>query len=228
VEKSSLYIVTMADNQDICDVQHGFDRGIDFNTIKNKLIKEYDAIKTKITELDDQHKFYERRKKMLFHKMIYCMVALVQLRNGSRISEAVEAFKKFIKCRDLNDKILVKIAKSESIKYKKETKEQFKTKARYRKMMFPNDWIEIDDIDCVNRYTTIVPNKKLQKRVLDYLLKYFNCNTHSLRYAFINYMLFDLKKEMSVVAKFVGHTNVQQLVTYTQQKHCDKLFDIDL
>jgi|HubBroStandDraft_3_1064219.scaffolds.fasta_scaffold07901_2 integrase len=210
------------------DVAHGFDRGIDFNTIKAKLIKEYDDLKSKFSDLDFDDKFYVRRKRMIFHKMIYCIIALIQLRGGSRISEAVSAFKKFITTGNFDNKVLVKIAKSESIKYKKETKEQFKTKARYRKMMFPSDWIEISDEEDLDFYSKVIPNKKLQKRVLDYLLQYFDCNTHSLRYAFINHMLYDQKKEMSLVARFVGHTNVQQLVTYTQQKQTDKMFDMDI
>lgn len=214
--------------KDECDVEHGFDRGIDFNVIKDKLIKEYEIIRDQDVELDNEDKFYDRRKKMLIHKMIYCIVALIQLRNGSRISEAVNAFKQFISKDNFNNKVLVKIAKSESTKYKKNTKEKFKTKARYRKIMFPIDWIEIDNNDDIKIYSDNIQNKKLQKRVLDYLLKYFDCNTHSLRYAFINHMLFDLGKEMAVVAKFVGHTNVQQLVTYTQQKQTDKMFDIDI
>lgn len=219
-------------NKDKCDidVQHGFDRGIDFNTIKNKLIREYEILNNYLSDLDNEDKFYERRKKMIIHKKIYCIIALIQLRNGSRISEAVEAFKKFISFGEFNGKVLVKIAKSESIKYKKGTKEKFTTKIRYRKIMFPSDWIEFDygDDDDIISYSKDIPNKKLQKRVLDYLLKHFDCNTHSLRYAFINHMLFDLGKEMAVVAKFVGHTNVQQLVTYTQQKQTDKIFDMDI
>lgn len=217
--------------EDNIDVSHGFDRGIDFNTIKNKLIREHEILKNHFSDLDKEDNFFERRKRMIIHKLIYCIVGLIQLRNGSRISEAVNAFKQFISKEDFeyfNNKVIVKIAKSESIKYKKDTKEKYTTKARYRKMMFPSNWIEIDDIIDLNYYSNLIPNKKLKKRVLDYLLKYFNCNTHSLRYAFINHMLFDLGKEMAVVAKFVGHTNVQQLVTYTQQKQTDKMFDMDI
>jgi len=68
----------------------------------------------------------------------------------------------------------------------------------------------------------------LKRRTCDYLLRGFDCNTHSLRYACINYLLYDQKKEMAIVAKFVGHTGIAQLVRYTQLKESDKIFDLDI
>ncbi len=67
----------------------------------------------------------------------------------------------------------------------------------------------------------------LEHCVLNYMLRNFQCNTHSLRYAYINYMLYDKKQQMAIVAKFVGHSNLNQLMRYTQNKEVDKMFDID-
>lgn len=216
------------DEEQLIDVEHGFDRGVDFTIMKDKLIKDFEAINSRFANLDIDDSVYIRKRRMIFHRMIYCLIALIQLRCGSRICEAVSAFKKFITSKNFDDKVFVKIAKSESIKYTKDTKEQYKTKARYRKMIFPTKWIKIDHIDILESYSSKIPNARLQKRVLDYLLKYFNCNTHSLRYAFINYMLFIEKKEPSLIAKFVGHVNMNQIVTYTQHKQVDKIFDLDI
>ena len=56
----------------------------------------------------------------------------------------------------------------------------------------------------------------------------FSCNTHSLRYAFINHMIYVENRPLPDIAKFVGHKNINQLVTYTQQKNCNKIFDLDV
>jgi len=150
------------------------------------------------------------------------------LKNGSRISEACKAFRLFIKNKNFMDKVVVKISKSECIKYKKETKEMFVTKIRNRQMKYPSDWVFLDYEKSMEKNLDGIDNDHLQQRVLDFMLKNFQCNTHSLRYSFINYMLFVKKKEMALVAKFVGHTDVNNIVRYTQTKNLDHMFDMDI
>ena len=77
-------------------------------------------------------------------------------------------------------------------------------------------------------YIGKIPLDKIKKRVLDHLLKYYSCNTHSLRYAYINFMIYNQKNEPSLVAKHVGHSNLNQLIRNTQNKQADKLFDVDI
>ena len=60
------------------------------------------------------------------------------------------------------------------------------------------------------------------------MLLHFNSNTHSLRYAYINYMLYTKKIEMNIVSKIIGHVNCSQLTTYTQQKNSDKTLQMDI
>jgi len=208
----------------------GFDRGVDFTTMKDKLCKDYDKLCQDGFNLYKDGKNYEKDKNTIMRKIIYTIIAMIQLRNGSRISEAVNAFGIFLeKDRDLNQKVLVKIAKSKALKTKKNTNEKYITKTRYRKMIFPGEWIghDIPNADEIRDYLENYDGN-LKKRVLDFLHNNYNCNTHSLRYAFINYMLYDQKKEMALVAKFVGHSGVGQLVRYTQAKEADKLFDLDI
>jgi hypothetical protein len=210
--------------------QTGFDRGVDFNTMKDKLIKEYHTIITDRDQLDPNDKAYDSKKANLMRRQMYVVIAMIQLRNGSRISEAVEAFSLFMEPdRVVSEKVSVKIAKSKTLKYKKGTNEKYITKTRYRKMIYPVDWIDtnIPQVDDIRDYLENYEGN-LKKRVLDYLLHKHQCNTHSLRYAFINHMLYEQKKEMALVAKFVGHSNVSQLVRYTQAKEADKLFNLDI
>lgn len=209
-------------------IAKGFDRDVDYKTMKKQLIDKYNERSNELSVLSVEDKSYISKKRILINKLIYLLVAMTQLRNGSRISEACKAMKLFFKECNLIDRVIVKIAKSESIKYKKDTKEQFTTKPRYRKMMFPGNWVKIEIIKDIKLNLQNIPSKRLQQRVLDYLLQNFKCNTHSLRYSFINYMLYDQKKEMTLVAKFVGHVDTSMLVRYTQLKNTEGIFDLDI
>ena len=99
--------------------------------------------------------------------------------------------------------------------------------------MFPKAWVNKDDINelIINLYNTnneLINNSLLKKSICKYMNRKFNCNTHSLRYAFINYFLYIEKRPIPDVAKFVGHANINQLVTYTQRKNCEQIFDLDI
>ncbi len=240
-------------------ISQGFDRNVDYLTMKKSFIDAYNEYydhyfeKFDSTKVKDPTSFNPGRD---LNKLIYVIISMIQLRNGSRISEAVKAFIQFLSTNSfdlkedissiLSKKVIVKISKSEKKFYDKNTHRVKTTKPRFRKMMFPYHWIQhkplenpfkIDEDDKRNKadFTSLLirisqgyDQFKLKKNVLDYLLKYHKCNTHSLRYAFINYMIYDKKNDISSVAKFVGHANLNQIVRYTQQKNSDKLFDIDM
>lgn len=219
----------MSDDEEINDepkIDAGWDRSIDFVPIKEKLLNSFNKLHDSIDIIDDK---YEKRTTL--NKLIYIIIALIQLRNGSRISEASTAMLKFMEVNDLTQKVIVKIAKSEGIKYNNRTKERKMCKARYRKIMFPVDWIDeniFDDIKGRKPICLLVKGSLLRQRVRDYLRTYFDCNTHSLRYACINYLLSEKKLPMNVVSKYVGHSSVNQLVTYTQHKNVDGVFDLNI
>lgn len=213
------------------EIAKGFDRGVDFNDIKEKLIKDFkDTLEDKLPRADDKY-----TEKILCNRLVYCIIAMIQLINGSRISEACKAIIKFFELEEINDetRVVVKISKSEKLQYNRVTKKKYLSKARFRKMRFPN-WIDEGEVDMLKIHTKYVKDclgideLLLRQRVRDYLLKNFECNTHSLRYAFINYMLHDKQKPMNEVAKFVGHKNTNQICTYTQNKNVEKLFDMDI
>lgn len=212
--------------EDEPQVSKGFDRDIDYESIKEKLITAFNDYQKQVYELDEETKNYIAKRRILMHKLIYITIACIQLINGSRILEAVKAFRLFIKTREFSKRVTIKLAKSETTKYKKGKK--YVTKARFREMKFPQKWITLEYPKDMKFYTKSIENPKMKKRVLDYLLKYQDCNTHSLRYAFINYMLYVKKWEMGLIGKFIGHSNLNQLIRYTQTKNSNKIFDLDI
>lgn len=212
--------------EDVTDkVAKGFDRDIDFGPMKTKLINEFNDNMQKLRNFKQSEAKSKAERRYLINKLNYCLIAMIQLRNGSRISEACMAYRSFMAGHDLNDPVIVKIAKSEKTTIKKDTGEEYTTRARYRKITFP-DWFKKEDFNFLKKRSDTKNLQKcisLKKRTLDYLRKYHECNTHSLRYAFINYLLHDKKQEMNTVAKIVGHVNLNMLVKYTQNKNVDKL-----
>jgi integrase len=207
-------------------IAKGFDRDIDYKSMKDRLIHEFDSLFPRIATANTDYKYA-----MLIHKLIYLMISMIQLRNGSRVSEAIAAFRAYLRSADDIDRVIVKIAKSDGIKYDKIKKEKKRAKARYRKIMFPDKWVSRDiltEIKSRDETKEWIKSSRLRKRVLDYLLKNFECNTHSLRYAFINFMLYEEKRPMNDVAKFVGHVDVSMLVRYTQVKNTEQIFDLDI
>jgi len=200
----------------------GFDRGIDYLVIKERLVKNIQM---------NYEKFLDSQKKITLSRLIYALIACIQLRNGSRISEAVKAFAIFIK-KGIDARVVVKISKSDGHYKDKKTGEMKQKKIRYREMMFPKNWFEnLDFWEMIKKkkYTKqLIESGRLKKRVLDYMAINFDCNTHSLRYAFINHMLYVEKRPPEDVAKFVGHIDTTMLTRYTQLKNCNKIFDLDI
>jgi integrase len=213
------------------EIKNGWDKGLDFKIIKKKLINELERIYNQIEQISEENaNKYDTKKKNLIKKLIYLTISLIQLRNGCRITEAVNAFKIFNESGDHNKKVIVKIGKSDATKVKKDGK-RVKLKARYRKIEFPNEWIDIDVFGYISKSSAlndVLKCSNIKRRIFDYLTKNFNCNTHSLRYAFISYLLYEKKVEPIIVAKFVGHANTNQLHRYSQMKEVDKIFKINL
>ncbi|RLF23437.1 MAG: hypothetical protein DRN15_06345 [Thermoprotei archaeon] len=64
----------------------------------------------------------------------------------------------------------------------------------------------------------------MKKKVQLYARKELGINRHSLRYAFITYLL---RKGISpsLIAKITRHKNLNYILTYTQQKTADKILE---
>lgn len=202
------------------EIYKGFDRDIDHDDIKRRFIDYYNVLDEKLDTI-----VKEKSREMKIRKIIYLLIAMNQLYNGSRISEACLHFKKICDNSGKFDKIyVVKISKSESIKYK--NGEKYKTKTRFRNMKCM-DWINFDKHkDDIILIFKCLPFDRLKKRVLDMMILQFKCNTHSLRYAKINDLI-QKNVALPTISSYVGHVNTNMLTKYTQNKNVLKVFDME-
>lgn len=128
----------------------------------------------------------------------YFIIALIQLRNGSRISEAIRAFKRWVQSGV--EELHVEVSK--------------KKKPESRLMIIPHDLAEfrLECLDLAN-----VDDFKLKKRVQSVLYRYAKLNTHSLRYAYITYLLRQ-GVNPAIVSKLIHHSKLETLLHYVQSK----------
>jgi integrase len=161
-----------------------WDKGLDYETAYSILIRKINSIKNNKTKC-------------------YFAIALVQLRNGSRISEAIRAFKEWI--RSSKTELYVRVSKKKHIEN--------------RLMIIPH---EIHSLRLICTDLLGVSDKKLRNRVLAILYYYFKWNTHSLRYSFITYLLRN-NVNVAIVSKLVKHSRLDTLLHYVQSKEAEKV-----
>lgn len=140
-------------------------------------------------------------------RLSFLVISLIQLQNGSRIGETINAVNIFI--RDLDCKVaVITIAKR---------KDGFR-----RKILLP----ELINKEILERIKPVIKDdsiEELSKKIRMFLTRHYGWNTHSLRYALINYLAIEKKVPVNLVSKLVGHKNMNQLLTYTQNRHVDDL-----
>jgi integrase len=157
----------------------GWDKGLDYETTYSKILKH----------------MYKAR----YPALCYDAILLTQLRNGSRISEAVRSFREFLTTHAIE--VSVRVSKRRD--------------NAQRLMIIPRELININIDVCkelLGLNDTILIN-----RVKTYAKESYGFNTHSLRYAFITHLL---KQGINpaVVSKITGHKNLGYILTYTQEK----------
>jgi integrase len=161
-----------------------WDKGVDFETAYAMLLRKIGSVKSNKTRC-------------------YFMIALIQLRNGSRISEAIRAFKEWV--RSSKTEIHVKVSK--------------KKREELRLMIIPSE-IAHYRLLCIDLLE--VSDKALRNRVLATLYYYFKINTHSLRYAFITYLLRN-NVNPAIVSRIVKHSRLDTLLHYVQVKESERV-----
>jgi len=161
-----------------------WDKGIDYETAYTRLLRKINSVKRDSTRC-------------------YLIIALIQLRNGSRISEAIRAFKEWVKSN--KTELYVRVSK--------------KKRDELRLMVIPGEVLQYR-LQCVDLLS--LNDKALRERVRATLHYYFKINTHSLRYAFITYLL-KSGVNPALVGKVIRHSRLDTLMHYVQVKEADSL-----
>jgi integrase len=135
------------------------------------------------------------------------VVLLVQLRNGSRIGEAIEATKAFCATKEYN--IRVKVEKHKG--------------TDTRLMVLPEELRDRQGREYLAQACIRLSKvKSAVNAVKLYCRRTFGFNTHSLRYAYVTYML-SKGVNPSLVAKITGHKSLSYILHYTELKTAEDL-----
>lgn len=165
-------------------MKKSWDKGVDYVHMYNKLVK-----------LTKNNNIYTK---------CYASILLTQLRNGARVSEAVRAFREFL--RTNNNIVYIKVSK----KKKEET----------RMIVIPPEILDLDLIDCYDLVND--SDSKVSNKIAQWSLSHLKVNTHSLRYAFITYLL-KQNVNPAVIAKITKHSKLDYILTYTQAKQAEEI-----
>jgi len=160
-------------------IEHTWDYSVDFLEAKKALTSAYKQL------FDLNLMPYEA----------YVAILLIQLVNGSRIREAIRAFKTFVESNQ----------------------REFQLQAeKHGNMKF---FIIPDVIKNRQSYRLIstIPDDKLANRIRMFALKYLKCNTHSFRYALISFLAKN-GTDPAIIAKITGHKELKRIIQYTQLK----------
>ncbi len=133
------------------------------------------------------------------------IVLLTQLRNGSRIGEAISFIK--IVANDFKRECYITVEK--------------RKKSDVKRLMILPDEITKNDILKIAGFLN-EDKEVLRKRVLAFAKKNYGFNTHSLRYAFITYYS---KKGISpqVIAKMTKHAKLDYIIRYVEEMEAEDL-----
>ena len=137
----------------------------------------------------------------------YDVILLVQLRNGSRIGEAVEAVKEF--CRTKENAVRVRVEKHKG--------------TDTRLMVLPEELRNREGKDLLAKACIKLTKLKDAKDSVKVYCKHtYGFNSHSLRYAFITYLL-SKGVSPSFIARITGHRNLSHILTYTEMKTAEDI-----
>jgi len=171
-----------------------WDKGIAYEKLKTRIVGEIDKVR-------------KRENIKAVTKLAYLIVYGIQLRNGSRISEAVEGFWKFMR-REYREEMKRKIVE---VVVKK------KRKRETRELVYP-EFIPFKLIEKLRKYNIDVKTKN----AIVYCERFLGVNTHTLRYARITYLA-ERGVNPSLIAKITKHSKLDFILNYTQEKLAKKI-----
>jgi len=130
------------------------------------------------------------------------VVLLVQLRNGSRIGEAIEAVRQFCETKAVAVRVRIEKHKGNDT----------------RLIVLPEELRERLRQACLRLSRLRAP----KHAIAVYCRKAYGFNTHSLRYAYITYLL-SRGVNPSFIAKITGHRNLSYILHYTEMRKAEDI-----
>lgn len=167
---------------------------------------DYEQTRKRIKNVID-HEVARAKKKVIPRKKLgFFIIFAIQLRNGLRISEAIDAYVEFQKIPLWDQKeVTIKVRKKKHVVTKPAYYPRWvNSKAMgYMKAHFPSWRPSVQS--CSNACR-----------------KYLHATTHSLRYARITYMA-EQGVNPTLIAKATRHSQLSYVFHYTQQKKADEV-----
>ena len=167
-----------------------WDKGIDFRETYDRLVA-------------DLKKYRGMNGIRAKTRLVYIIILIIALRNGSRISEAIEAAIKWSRTKDREVEVRVRKKK------KHET----------RLMIIPS---EISDKDRVWIQWKLNEKGLDRTAISHYARNNYGFNPHSVRYSFITYLSTKGVSE-TLIAKITKHSKLDFILKYTQQKKAEDI-----
>lgn len=146
----------------------------------------------------------DRGKKTQFIRTLYGLIGKIQLWNGCRVSEGMDAFIKY--CESGKDELKVRARK--------------KKREEYRTIIIPF-YIK----PCLRHAFMLYIDTRGMDRVIRNMKVFFSVkgyNTHNFRYAFITKMS-QLGYPSGLISKMIRHSKISTLSHYIQRKNADEV-----
>lgn len=168
-----------------------------FEEIANHITSEFETTKNMILERKVSGLTYQR----LLRRLVYLSVLLIQLRNGCRVGEAVEALSKFVETGESEVYVRVEKKRGERV---------------MRKIFRPKNLTD----EVLDLLRGVEVRKELVK---DWASHRFGINTHAIRHAFITYLVTEKDINPAIVARIIEWGNLNMLLKYIAKREAENV-----
>ena len=174
-----------------------WDRNIDFVVAKATLYNAVNNLGNMLMPL------LPNKDEIIGKKFIYNSIALIQLVNGTRAGEAVEALKKFANEGKQTFTIIAEKTKLE------------------RQIRIPDTIMKFKVLYSV--YNDLI-QKTTKYAYVTYLKRTYGWNSHSLRYAFIKHLI-EKGYSAEQIAIITAHKRINTTLDYARKVNADKILE---
>jgi hypothetical protein len=223
VAKMARLLIGDIDPEELSKRTYGkLDRGLQADEVRKFL---FDLLEQNAKLLENLEEAFPKmpphlaRKKVLA-RIFHLSVLLTQLRNASRISEAVEAVMFWLETN--RTRLMVRVRKRGYITRKGKEKGK-KPQPVYRRMFIPEEIIDYREL--LQEYVKDTPLEKLTNRVKAWTKLTFQAfSTHALRYAKITDLVVK-GYNPALIAKVTKHKTLDLLIEYTQEREAEEILE---